>query len=411
MRSPVAFRAVFGLLAVLAARAEAQNWPVGLTSTLQWTTPAVGPAHFGGVTFDASGSQMLVVGAGATVSATAFSYTPIRDPGTSRITGLSAGTSFAPTPGGDGGLELQGGLLWWTKYGSHQVGQYNPANATSYSVGLPAFWSTTGGLTFVPAGYPNAGMLLVSSYTFGWIYSFPLVSAGNGFFNLGPASLYANMPQAGSEGMKFITSGPLAGHLLVANYTFQRIDAIPINPATSLPMGGVNTPVVNTIITGLAGAEGLGVDPVTGDLFISSLLTSILYRVDGFGTFTALSADHPSVSVGGGAVVKLFVRAGTANAGRGFALAGSASGTMPGTPIGTVIVPLNVDAVTNFVIANWNTALFTFFLGTTDATGAAVATLNIPPILIGGAIGLDFAGGLLSPVDFATNAVHLTLTP
>ena len=63
------------------------------------------------------------------------------------------------------------------------------------------------------------------------------------------------------------------------------------------------------------------------------------------------------------------------------------------------------------MIANWNTPLFTNFVGTTNATGAAVATINIPPIVIGGPIGLDFAGALLNPVDFATNAVHITLLP
>ena len=60
-------------------------------------------------------------------------------------------------------------------------------------------------------------------------------------------------------------------------------------------MGGPSTPVVNTVIPSLSGAEGLGIDPVTGDLFISSYAPSILYRVDGFNTFTALAADHPGV--------------------------------------------------------------------------------------------------------------------
>ena len=160
-----------------------------------------------------------------------------------------------------------------------------------------------------------------------------------------------------------------------------------------------------------SGAEGVAIDPVTGDLFISSYGYGILYRVDGFNTFTALAADHPAFSVGGGATVNLYIRAGTSHANRAYALAASGSGTVPGTPVGAVIVPLNVDAITNFVLANWNTPLFTNFVGTTNATGAAVATINIPPVTIGGAINLDFAGALLNPVDFPTNAVHITLVP
>src|SRR5262245_27828779 len=99
------------LAALLGASASAQFWPVGLTSTLQWTVPA--PPHLGGLTFDAAGSQLLLVGGADSSFAAAYGYTPIRDPGTSRITGLSGGTPIAPTPNADGGLELNGGLLFF----------------------------------------------------------------------------------------------------------------------------------------------------------------------------------------------------------------------------------------------------------------------------------------------------------
>src|SRR5204862_3913716 len=136
---------------------------------------------------------------------------------------LSPGTAFAPTPDADSGLELQGGLLFYSKYSYHQVGQYNPATMASYATPLSQSFSSTGGLTFIPSGYPNAGTLLVSSYTQGHIYSMPLVPAGSGFFSVGTATLYAHMPSVGTEGIKFVTSGPLAGHLLVANYNLGRL--------------------------------------------------------------------------------------------------------------------------------------------------------------------------------------------
>src|SRR5262249_44616402 len=151
--------------------------------------------------------------------------------------------------------------------------------------------NTTGGLTFIPAGYPNGGTLLVSSYSQGDIFAVPLIPIGNGFFNLGPATLYANMPSSGSEGMEFVSSGPFAGKLLVNNYGYGRVDAVSIDPATGLPVGGASTPQITTIIPYMPGAEGVGVDPVTGDLFISSYSNATLFRVDGFGTFTALAAD------------------------------------------------------------------------------------------------------------------------
>jgi hypothetical protein len=399
------------LVAILAASAPAQTWPVGLASTLQWSVPVIGPTNLGGVTFNASGNQLLLVGSATGAGATAYSYTPTRDPGTSRITGLSSAISYAPTPGADGGLDLYGGIVFWSTYPSHQVGQYNPATAATYSVSLPTSFQTTGGLAIIPPGYPNAGTLLVSSYSYGDIYAIPLTPAGNGFFNLGTPTLYANMPLSGSEGMRFCTSGALAGKLMVANYAYGRLDAVTINAATGLPVGGPSTPVVTTIIPSLGGIQGVGIDPVTGDVFLSSYSAGILYRVDGFGTFTALASDHPSFSLAGGAAINLYVRAGSAHGNQAYAIVASGSGTMPGTPIGAITVPLNIDGITNFVLGNLNTSLFTNFLGTTNAGGAAVATINIPPTAIGGPINLDFAAVLINPVDFATNALHVTLLP
>src|SRR4029079_1373863 len=110
--------------------------------------------------------------------------------------------------------------------------------------------------------------------------------------------------------------------------------------------------------------------------------------------------------------VNLRLRAGTSNATRGYAIVASASGTAPGTPLAPgVILPLNLDWVTNFVVANMNTPIFANFAGTTNIQGAAVATFNVPPLALGGPFGMDFAGVLLNPVDFATNALHVTLQP
>jgi hypothetical protein len=402
---------VIVIVGSLVASAAAQSWPVGLNSTLQWNVPNVGPANLGGVTFNASGSQLLMVGNATSIAATAYAYNTTRDPGTSRVTGLTPAGGYAPTPAADGGLDLYGGIVFWATYPTYQIGQYNPMTGTTLMTALPTIFQTTGGVVVIPPGYPTAGKLLVSSFSSGDIYAIPLTPAGNGFYNLGTATLWANMPVSGSEGMRFATSGPLAGRLLVANYAYGRLDAVAIDPATGFPVGGPSTPSVTNVIPVLSGLQGVGVDPITGDVFLSSYSGGVLYRVDGFGSFTALSADHPSFSVGGGATVNLYLRSGSSHAGRPYALVASASGTMPGTPVGSIVVPLNVDAITNLVLANINTPLFSNFMATADTKGAAIATFNVPPLAIGAPIGLDFAGVLMNPIDFATNAVHITLIP
>jgi hypothetical protein len=89
--------------------------------------------------------------------------------------------------------------------------------------------------------------------------------------------------------------------------------------------------------------------------------------VDGLQTLNALAADHPSLSVGGGVAVNLYIRAGWTHANRQYALVATGSGTAPGTPIGAVTVPINVDPITQAVLANMNTPLFSNFLGTTNS--------------------------------------------
>ena len=135
MFTDIWFRVVV-VVASLVASAAAQSWPVGLNSTLQWAVPVVGANPLGGLLF-ADSSQLVIVGGSDSPQGAAYNYVPIRDPGTGRITGLSPSGVVGPTPNADSGLEVFGGLLFYSRYGDNKVGEYNPVTDTTWIAALP----------------------------------------------------------------------------------------------------------------------------------------------------------------------------------------------------------------------------------------------------------------------------------
>lgn len=127
----------------------------------------------------------------------------------------------------------------------------------------------------------------------------------------------------------------------------------------------------------------------------------------------SLTVDTDELPEAGG-TVNFFLEAGDDNAYRGYLLLGGVSATVPGTPLpgGKAILPLNWDAFTNIVIALMNTAIFSNFMGTLDATGQGTAQMNAPALPAGSAgLKMYFAYCLTSPCDFSSNPVAVEVVP
>ncbi|MEZ5967409.1 MAG: hypothetical protein R3F56_26465 [Planctomycetota bacterium] len=99
-----------------------------------------------------------------------------------------------------------------------------------------------------------------------------------------------------------------------------------------------------------------------------------------------LSADRWSLSLQRGGTQAFTLDAGSASAGRGYLLLGSASGTAGFTFRG-LNVPLTPDGYFAFTLTSPNTFPLTASLGNLDAAGQAAASLTLPaglsPALIG----------------------------
>ena len=80
-----------------------------------------------------------------------------------------------------------------------------------------------------------------------------------------------------------------------------------------------------------------------------------------------------------GGTQTLSLAAGPANGGAFYYVLGSASGTSPGAPIGSILLPLNFDAYFNFTLLNPNVPPLGSTFANLDGEGAGTATITIAP--------------------------------
>jgi hypothetical protein len=118
-----------------------------------------------------------------------------------------------------------------------------------------------------------------------------------------------------------------------------------------------------------------------------------------------------------GQSVNFTLAAGPDNANRFYWIFGSVTGTAPGAtfPSGAFL-PLNFDAYFKLTLSTPFAGIFSSFVGVLDAGGNATAALHVPPGLDPDLIGLQLdhaftAATVFGIVDFASNAVPVTLTP
>ncbi len=127
-----------------------------------------------------------------------------------------------------------------------------------------------------------------------------------------------------------------------------------------------------------------------------------------------LAQDVSALSASAGGVQTLKLHE-PGSAGMSYWVLGSASGTAPGLPVGSVLLPLNPDAYFTFTINHPNGPILSSSLGTLDPAGDAVCQLNVPagapiaslPVTLNHAfVVVDFATATAS---YASNASTLTI--
>ncbi len=228
------------------------------------------PGSLGGITF-LDNNTLLIGGAANGAGGVIRSIDVLRD-GSGHIVGFDGSSSaFATAPFIDGGLSFApNGTLLATGYSNNTILQYLPGSTTPdliTSLNGIGISPSVGALAFVPAGFSNASGLKFASYNGGGFYSIGYTIDAAGLYTFTGAFLSAQIGR-GPEGIVYVggaNAGFGADSVLVTDYSFGTISAYTIDAQ--------GNPIVGTrqdFLSGLSGAEGAVIDPLTGDFLFST---------------------------------------------------------------------------------------------------------------------------------------------
>lgn len=261
------------------------------------------PTNYGGLTF-LNSSTILIGGAanGSTGSLYTIGVTRDADQHITGFTGSAARYGTAIGEYNDGGVVFgPGGVLFTSRWPINQLGQTKPGSTDEDKIIDLAALGVAGShsaINFVPAGFGGAGSVKLVSYSGGQWYSGALQADGSGTYDL--VNLTAvdldlntggiqNVP-GGPEGFVYIGAANAAfgtDSMLISEYGAGSVGAYQVD-ANGDPLVATR----RTFLSGLSGAEGATIDPLTGDFLFSTFGGS--NRVVVVSGFVAPSVPEPS---------------------------------------------------------------------------------------------------------------------
>jgi hypothetical protein len=158
------------------------------------------------------------------------------------------------------------------------------------NLGALSVAQSPGGLNFVPTGFPGEGALKLASWADGGWYTLDLAPDATGTFDVMSATLVTLIP-GGPEGFVYVPAGSpqFASYssMLVSEWSDGNIVAYDIDPD-----GNPDVATRRVLVSGLEGAEGAAIDPLTGD-FLFSTFTGGDDRVIAVHGFAPPPDDEP----------------------------------------------------------------------------------------------------------------------
>ncbi len=171
----------------------------------------------------------------------------------------------------DGGVVFgPGGVLFAAQWPVMRLGQTKPGSTVEdkvTSLSALGMGDGPGGVAFVPAGMPGAGQLKMVSYYESFWYTVAYAPDGLGTYTL--SSPVANVTLSGGpEGIAYVPLGSVLfpnPSVLVSEYLAGSIGVYEVD-ASGNPIKASR----RTFVSGLTGAEGAVIDPITGDFLFST---------------------------------------------------------------------------------------------------------------------------------------------
>ena len=266
--------AVAVFLATTPAAAQTVVPPYDASYTLSnlGSVPSL-PTPYGGLTFLTGNPNVIVIGGAANVAGGALYSIGVVRNAMNHITGFTGTAAhFSEGQFNDGGVVFgPGNVLFYTRFPTNEVGEIKSGSVTTDKVVALTplgVGSSVGALNFVPAGFPGAGQLKIVSYDTGQWYTASFAPDGAGTYDITSPVLNTTI-NVGPEGFVYVPVGspifPSGTSMLVAEYGNDVIATYQIDAS-----GNPTPPSRAVFVSGLTGAEGSVIDPVTGDFLFST---------------------------------------------------------------------------------------------------------------------------------------------
>src|SRR5262245_2819107 len=274
--------AVLVIVAAASARAQVVQTPFDTDYSVLDLGSAPGvQANAGGLVFVPSDSDTLLIGGAANSPIGKVYSIGVTRGMDGHVTGFNGTAAvYANAPGiGSGGID--GGLafgpngeLFYTSYPDNSIGQIKlgstgPDAQIALSSLLPTpIASSVGALAFVPPGFAGAGRFKLVQYdgNGNW-YDVTLAPNGGGTYDVTGVTFVRAIGR-GPEGIIYVKAGSpqfSGDSALISEYGNGSIGAYDLD-ANGDPLPATR----REFITGLTGAEGAAIDPMTGDFFFST---------------------------------------------------------------------------------------------------------------------------------------------
>lgn len=251
------------------------------------------PTNYGCIIFKDGDPNTLLVGGSANTAAGALYATQVIRDANQHIVGFSPALLFCDAPNNDGGIaRMPNGVLMISMYSNNAVAQVKPGQTTvarTINLAPLGVGASPGGVSLVPDGYPGAGKLKISGYASGTWYDVPYSLAADGTYDLGTAVQSGDL-NVTVEGYVYVprcSPNFFAPSILLCEYGAGAVSAYVLDDNGS-PINATR----RTMVTGLSGAEGAVIDPVTGDfLFGTCGGGNRIVRVTGFAAPPKCAVD------------------------------------------------------------------------------------------------------------------------
>jgi len=232
------------------------------------------PTPYGGLTIKFGDPMTLLIGGAANGASGALYAVPLIRDAQGHITGFAGpGVYFASAEYNDGGVCYgPGNVLFCARWPVNGLGQYRLGSAAPDRVDDLAIRGVEGALAsinFPPPGFPGGGLMKLCAWSGGQWSSASISPDGNGTFNIDSLTIIpdSRLP-GGPEGFTY----PAPGSPGFSNFSML-VSEYSAGQVTVFDLDSNGDPIVSSrrvFITGLIGAEGANIDPVTGDYLFST---------------------------------------------------------------------------------------------------------------------------------------------